>query len=138
MHRHLVAVEVRVVRRANERVQADCVAFDKHGFERLNRKSVERRSAVQKDRMLLDYIFQSVPDAFVDLVDLLFGILDVGSLLGFHQPLHHKGFEQLQSHFSGQSALVDLQFRTDYDHRTTGVVHTLTQQVLTEPSLLPS
>ena len=88
--------------------------------------------------MLLDYIFQSVPDAFVDLVDLLFGILNVGSLLGFHQPLHHKGLEQLQSHFSGQSALVDLQFRTDYDYRTAGIVHTLTQQVLTEPSLLPS
>ena len=138
MHRHLVAVEVGIEGGADQRMELDGSAVNQYRLKGLNGQTVQGRCPVQKDRMLLDYIFQSVPDAFVDLVDLLFGILNVGSLLGFHQPLHHKGLEQLQSHFSGQSALVDLQFRTDYDYRTAGIVHTLTQQVLTEPSLLPS
>ena len=36
MHGHLVAVEVRVVRRADERMQMDRLALDQHRLEGLN------------------------------------------------------------------------------------------------------
>ena len=44
--------------------------------------------------------------------------------------------EQLKRHLLRQTALVQTQGRTDHDHRTTGVVYALTQQVLTEATLL--
>ncbi len=44
--------------------------------------------------------------------------------------------EQLQGHLLRQTALVQAQGRTDGDHGTTGVVDALTQQVLTETTLL--
>ena len=44
--------------------------------------------------------------------------------------------EQLERHLLRQTALVQLQRRADHDHRTTGVVDALAEQVLTEPALL--
>ena len=52
MHGHLVAVEVRVVRRADERMQMDRFAFDQHRLEGLNAETMERRCAVEQHRML--------------------------------------------------------------------------------------
>src|SRR5690606_21582607 len=45
-------------------------------------------------------------------------------------------FEQLQRHFLRQTALMQTQVWTYGDYRTTGVVNTLTEQVLTGPTLL--
>ena len=44
--------------------------------------------------------------------------------------------EELERHLLGKTALVQLQFRTDHDDRTAGVVDALTEQVLTEAALL--
>src|SRR5690606_2110810 len=45
--------------------------------------------------------------------------------------------EELQGHLLGQTALVQLQLRTDDDDRTARVVDALTEQVLAETTLLP-
>ena len=42
--RHLVAVEVGVERRADERVQLDRLALDQHRLERLDAEAVQRRA----------------------------------------------------------------------------------------------
>ena len=44
--------------------------------------------------------------------------------------------EQNQCHLLGKAALHEFQFRSDNDNGTSGIVHTLTQQVLAEASLL--
>ena len=46
MNGHLVAVEVRVERGADERVQLDGAALDQHRLKRLNTQTVQRRRAV--------------------------------------------------------------------------------------------
>ena len=46
VHGHLVAVEVRVERSADERGDLNGSAFDQNGLERLNGKPVQRGSAV--------------------------------------------------------------------------------------------
>src|SRR5690606_663504 len=48
----------------------------------------------------------------------------------------HERLEQLQRHLLRQAALVQLQVRTDGDHRAARVVHTLAEQVLAETTLL--
>ena len=50
--------------------------------------------------------------------------------------MNHERLEQLDRHLLGQTALVHLQLRTHHDHGTTGVVDALTEQVLTEATLL--
>ena len=52
VHGHLVAVEVGVERRADERVQLDRLALDEHRLERLDAEAVQRRRAVQQHRVL--------------------------------------------------------------------------------------
>ena len=86
--------------------------------------------------MTLDDGLETVPDFGLCALDHLAGGLDVVGNALFHQILHDKGLEQLQSHFLRQTALIHLQLRADNDNGTTGVVNTLAQQVLTEATLL--
>ena len=54
----------------------------------------------------------------------------------FNQFTNDKRLEQFSRHIFRQTTLVQFQFRTYHDYRTTGIVNTFTQQVLTETSLL--
>ena len=73
VHGHLVAVEVGVERRADERVQLDGLALDEDRLERLDAEAVQRRSAVQEHRVLLDHVLEDVPDLGALLLDHLLG-----------------------------------------------------------------
>ena len=59
--------------------------------------------------------------------------LDIALLFELHDD---ERLEQLERHVLRQTALVQLQFRSDHDHRTTGIVDALAEQVLAETSLL--
>ena len=136
VHSHLVAVEVRVIRRTCQRMELQGAAFHQDRFERLDAQSMQRRRTVEQHRVVLDDDFQRIPHLWLRALDRLSCRLDVASGAGFHQALHHKGLEQLQRHLLRQAALVHLQFRPNHDNRTAGVVHALAQQVLAETSLL--
>ena len=60
--RHLVAVKVSVVGGAGQRVQLERAALNQHRLERLNAQTVQRRRAVEQNRVLLDDNIESVPD----------------------------------------------------------------------------
>ena len=62
MHSHLIAVEVRVERRAHQRMDADGLALNERRLEGLDAEPVQRGSAVQKHGMLADHVFEDVPD----------------------------------------------------------------------------
>ena len=133
---HLVAVEVRIEGGAAQGVQLQSPALHQHRLEGLNAQTVQGRRPVQHNGPILDDVVQSVPDLGLALVDHLLGGLDVvGQAVG-NQLLHDEGPEQLNGHFLGHAALVELQFRADHDNGTAGVVNTLAQQILTEPALL--
>src|SRR5207245_2218607 len=58
VHGHLVTVEVRVERGANERVNTNGLSFDEHRLESLNAESVKGRSAVEQHRMIANDLFE--------------------------------------------------------------------------------
>ena len=62
VHGHLIAVEVRVEGGADERMDLDGLAFDEHGLKRLDAEAMERRGAVEQDGVILDDLFEDVPD----------------------------------------------------------------------------
>ena len=133
--RHLVAVEVRVEGRADERVNLDRLALDQHRLEGLNAQPVERRRAVEQHRMILDHLFEDVPHDVVLELDLLLGLLDRrGVAFGF-EPVVDERLEELERHLLRQAALMQLELRADDDHRTAGIVDALAEQVLTEAPL---
>ena len=136
MHSHLVTVEIRVECGAHQRVQLNRFAFDQNRFERLNTETVQRRCAVQHDRMLADDLIQNVPDFAALLFDQFLGGLDRRRKTTTQQLVEDERLEQLQRHFLRQATLVQLQCRAHDDHRTPRVVDTFTQQVLTETPLL--
>ena len=136
VHRHLVAIEVGVERGAGQRVQLDGLAFDQHRLKRLNTQAVQRGSAVQQNRMILDDFFENVPNHRVLLLDQFLGLLDGGAMAALFQAVIDERLEQFERHLLRQTALVQLQFGTDHDDRTARVVDALTEQVLTEAALL--
>ncbi len=133
---HLVAVEVRVERRADERVDADGLAFDQHRLERLDAQPMERRRAVEQHRVLADDLFEHVPHFGTLQLDHLLRLLDGGDETALLELVVDERLEQLERHLLRQPALVELQLGTDDDDRTAGVVDALAEQVLTEAALL--
>ena len=136
MDSHLVTVEVSVEGLTGQGVQLDSFTLDENWLERLNTQAVQRRCTVEHDGVFRDGFFEDVPHfGALTLHHPLRGanVLSIGLL---DQALHDEWLEQLQRHELRQTALVQFQLRADDNNRTAGVVHTLTQQVLTEASLL--
>ncbi len=133
---HLVTIEVGVEGRADQRVKLDRLTFDQYRFERLNAETVKRWRAVEHDRVLADHFVEDVPDFLAFLLDPLLGLLQGHrKTLGVEARVDER-LEQFERHLLGQTALVQLQFRTGNDDRTTGIVDALTQKVLAEAALL--
>ena len=111
MHRHLVAVEVGVERRADERVHLDRLALDEDRLERLDAEAVQRRRAVQEHRVLLDDLLEDVPNLGTLLLDQLLGALDGGDEAALFELVVDERLEQLERHLLRQAALVQLAAR---------------------------
>ena len=90
---------------------------------------------VQQYRVFADHFVQDIPnDSFFALNHFLRGFDGGGQATQFQLAVNER-FEQLQRHFLRQTALMQTQVWTYGDYRTTGVVNTLTEQVLTETTL---
>ena len=98
VHSHLVAVEVRVERGADQRMQFDRAALDQHRLKRLNTQAVQRRRAVEHDRVIFNDDLQRVPHLGAHPFDHLAGGLDVARRAGLDQAFHHKRLEQFERH----------------------------------------
>ena len=136
VHGHLVAVEVGVEGGADERVDLDGLAFDEHRLKRLDAEAVEGRGAVEQDGVILDDLFEDVPDDGLLHLDHLLGLLDGGAVAGLLEAVIDEGLEELERHLLGQAALVQLELGADDDDRAAGVVDALAEEVLTEAALL--
>jgi hypothetical protein len=136
VHGHLVAVEVGVEARADQRVDADRVAFDQHRLEGLDAHAVQRRRAVQQHRVLVDHLFEDVPHLFVLALEHLLRRLDRVGVAELLEAADDERLEQLERDLLGQAALVQLELGTDDDDRTRRVVDALAEQVLAEAALL--
>src|SRR4029077_14409867 len=136
VHGHLVAVEVRVERGCNERMNAGGFAFDKNRLESLNAEAVKRRSAVEHHGVFADDVLEDVPNNRFLLFDHLLGLLNGGAVALRFELVVDERLEEFERHLLGQTALVEFQFRADHDDGTAGVVHALAEEVLAETPLL--
>ena len=133
---HLVSVEVGVEGMTDKRMELEGLSVDKHRLEGLDSKPVQRRCSVEHDGVLLDHFVQDRPDfAGLGLYEGL-GLLDVAGQVVLDKLLDQERLEELESHLGGNSALVHPELRTDDDNRTSAVVDTLSEQVLSETALL--
>ena len=136
MNGHLIAVEVGVEGRADERMDLDGLAFDEQRLEGLDAETMERRCAVQKNRMLFDDLFERIPHFDGLQLDHLFGGLDRTDQALLLETVVDERLEELESHLLRQTALVQLQLGADDDDGTAGVVDALAEEVLAEAALL--
>ncbi len=136
MDGHLVAVEIGIERRTDQRMELDRLAFNQFGLKGLDPQTVQRGGPVEHDRMFADHLLKDVPHFGLFLVHEALGLLDgLRKPLGL-QPREHEGLEQFERHLLGQPALVQLELRPDHDDRAAGIIDALAQQILPEPALL--
>ena len=134
--RHLVAVEVGVEGRADERVDLDRLALDEDRLEGLDAEAVERRRPVQEDRVLLDDFLEGVPDLVRRLLDELLAHLDRRRELLLLEAAVDERLEELERHPLREAALVELQLGPDDDDGAARVVDALAEEVLAEAARL--
>ena len=133
---HLVAVEVRVVRLADEGVELDGLALDEDGLEGLDAEAVQGRGAVEEDGVLLDHLVEDREDLGSLRLDEHLRLLDVVDDVLLHELLHDEGLEELEGHLGGKAALPHLELGADDDDGAAGVVDALAEEVLAEAPLL--
>ena len=133
---HLIAVEVGVEALAHQRMDADGVAFDQHRLERLDAHAVQRRRTIEQHRMVLDDLFENIPDLIVLAFEHLLGRLDRVGVAEFLEPANDERLEQFQRDLLRQTALVQLQLGADDDDGAGRVINALAEQVFAEAALL--
>ena len=133
---HLVAIEVGVEWCAGQWWQVNCVTFHQDWLEGLNGEAVQGRCTVEQHWVLGDDLLQHVPDVGVGTVDQALGALDVLCVAFVHQTLDDEWLVQLECHWLWHAALMHAQAWAHDDHGTARVIHTLTQKVLAETTLL--
>ena len=129
---HLVAVEVGVECGTHERVELDSVAFDEYRPECLDALAVQGRRAVQEHVLVFDHFFENRPHFRHAVFDEAARAADVVGELALEQSCDDERAEELERHVLGQTALIELEFRTDDDDRAARVVDALAEQVLAE------
>ena len=136
VHGHLVAVEVRVERRADHRVEADRLALDEHRLERLDRQAVQRRRAVEEHGLVLRDLLEDRPDLVVVALDHLARGADRVADAALLEDADDERLEQAERHLLRDAALRELEVGSDADHGAAGVVDALAEEVLAEASRL--
>ncbi len=100
---------------------------------------MQRRGAVEQDKLLMHHLFQQVPDnrvRFACALDEPLGRPSAGRILPLQQFADEERFEQFQAHPGWQTALVQRKLWVAHDHRPPGIIHALAQQMLAQVSLL--
>ena len=115
VHSHLVAVEVSVIGRTDQRMQLDGLAFNQDGFESLDTETVKSRCPVEENGVFPDDLGQDIPDLGGFPLDHLLGCLDGRCQTTRFQLAEDKGFKQFQRHFLWQTALVQPEGRAYHD-----------------------
>ena len=136
MHGHLIAVKVGVVTGADQRMDLDGVAFNKHRLKRLDTHAMESWRAVEKHRMILDDLFKHVPHFWVAPIKHALGALDGVGKSAILELANDERLEQFQRDLLWQTALMQFQFWTNNDDGTRRIINALAEQILAESALL--
>jgi len=86
--------------------------------------------------VVLDDLFENLVYLGALALDDLLRPLDSFRNSRLNQFVDDEGFEQLDRHRLRKSTLVEFQLRPDDDYRTTGIVDSLSKEILTESTLL--
>ena len=97
---------------------------------------MQRRRAVEQHRVALGHFFENVPNFRRLTLDHLLGAAHGVHVAEFLEAADDERLEQHERHLLRQTALVQLQLRTDDDDGTARVIDALAEQVLTETSAL--
>src|SRR5262245_2307226 len=117
MHGHLIAVEVGIESGADERMDADRVPFDEDRLERLNADAVQRGCSIQKDGVVVDDLFEDVPDFLILAVQHALRALDGVRKAHFLESADDERLIELEGDLLRETALMELELRPDDDDR---------------------
>ena len=133
---HLVTIEVSIEGSTCQWVQLNSLTFDHLRLESLDTKTVKSRSTVEHNRMTLHHILENIPDYWLTTINNLLGALYSLHNATFNELADNEWLIKLGSHQLRKTAFTHFQLRTYNNYRSSRIVNTLTQQVLTETTLL--
>src|SRR6266480_5300787 len=116
MHRHLVAVEVRIIGSANQRMNSNGFALDQLRFKSLDGQSVQSRRTIEEHRMTFGHFIENIPNLRRLTLDHFFRAAYSVHIPKVFKPANNKWFEKDKRHLLRQSALLQLQLRTDHNY----------------------
>src|SRR5699024_7088754 len=97
---------------------------------------VQRRRTIEHNGMPVNDVLQNFPYHLIAAVDDFFSRFNRLHIAALDEAPDNEGLVQLNGHLFRQATLMELQLRAYNNHRTAGIVNTLTQQILTEATAL--
>ena len=95
---------------------------------------MQGRRAIEQHRMTLSDFLENVPNFRRLALDHFFRAAHRMDITEILETTNNEWLEQNERHFLRQTALVKFQFGTNDNNGSAGVIDTLSEQVLTEPS----
>ena len=133
---HLVTVEVGVERSTCQGVELNGFTFNHLGLEGLDGETVKRWCTVEEHGVTFHNEFEDVPNNGITTIDDFLRTLHGLDDAAFNEFANNERFIEFCCHEFGQTAFSHFEFGTYNDYGTTRIVDTLTEEVLTETSLL--
>ena len=115
VYRHLVAVEVGVERRTDERVDADCGTLDEHRHECLDAESVQGWRTIEQHWVILNHVGEDLPHHVSGTLGEALGALDVVRVTELNELTHDERLEEFKCHLLWNAALMQLQLWANHD-----------------------
>src|SRR2546430_11281396 len=92
--------------------------------------------AIEQHRMTLGHFLENVPDLRSLALNHLFRAAHRVHVTEVFQPADNEWLEKHERHLLWQTALIQLQLRTDDDNRAARIIDAFTEQVLAETAAL--
>ena len=117
-------------------MQLDSFTLYEHWLKCLDTESVQCRRTVEEHWVILDDVVEYIPYFRIGSFYHDPSLLCILSEFTICELSHDEWLEEFESHCLRKSALVELEVWSYYDYGTSGEVYSLTEEVLTESSLL--
>src|SRR5882724_6289975 len=106
-------------------MNANGFTFDELRLECLDREPVQGGRAIEQNGMSTSDFFEDVPNFGRLTFDHFLGRTNGMNVVHLFEPANDERLEENEGHLFGQTALMELEFGTDDDDRTAGVIDAL-------------
>ena len=136
MNRHLVTIKVSIEALADKWMQLDGISLNQNGLKGLNAHSMKSWSTIKKNRMVMNDLFENIPDFRILTLKHLLGTFNRVSMPKVFEAPNNERLIQFERNLLGKATLMEAEPWANDNNTSSGVIYSLAKQIFAKTSLL--